>query len=81
MSVLGTRLVAAAGALVIVGAGGYAIATNVSGNAGVTAASSSGSAAAPSEGADERRAKRAVRPAGVSQDGPDGARRNELHHG
>ncbi len=51
MSVLGTRLVAAAGALVIVGAGGYAIATNVSGNAGVTAASSSGSAGAPSEGA------------------------------
>ena len=48
LSVLGTRLVAAAGALVIVGAGGYEIATNVGGasNNG-TAASSSGAAGAP----------------------------------
>jgi hypothetical protein len=51
MSVLGTRLVAAAGALVIVGAGGYVIATNATSNTGATAASNSGSATMPSEGA------------------------------
>lgn len=49
MSALGTRLVAAAGALVIVGAGGYEIATHAVGNVG-TAASSSGSVTAPSTG-------------------------------
>ena len=38
MSVLGTRLVAAAGALVIVGAGGYEIATHAGGNVSGTAA-------------------------------------------
>jgi hypothetical protein len=48
MSGLATRLVAAAGALVIVGAGGYEIATHVGGNVNGTAASSSGAAAAPS---------------------------------
>jgi|SRR5580704_3659870 hypothetical protein len=48
MSVLGTRLVAGAGALVIVGFGGYEIASHAGGNATGTAASSSGSAAAPS---------------------------------
>jgi hypothetical protein len=48
LSVLGTRLVAAAGALVIVGAGGYEIATNVSGpSTSGTAATSSGAAAVP----------------------------------
>jgi len=48
MSVLATRLVAAAGALVIVGAGGYEIAANVSGtNTSGTTASSSGAAAMP----------------------------------
>jgi hypothetical protein len=49
LSVLGTRLVAAAGALVIVGAGGYEIAANVGGtsNSG-TAATSNGAAAVPS---------------------------------
>ncbi len=48
VSVLATRLVAAAGALVIVGAGGYEIAANVSGtNTSGTAASSSGAAAMP----------------------------------
>jgi hypothetical protein len=50
MSVLGTRLVAAAGALAIVAAGGYEIATHTSSNVGGIAASSSGSAAAPSVG-------------------------------
>jgi hypothetical protein len=48
MSVLATRLVAAAGALVIVGAGGYEIATHAGGNVAGTAASTSGSVAAPS---------------------------------
>jgi len=47
LSVPATRLVAAAGALVIVGVGGYAIATNVSGPASGTAASSSGAATVP----------------------------------
>ena len=47
LSVPATRLVAAAGALVIVGVGGYAIATNVSGPSTGTAASSSGAAALP----------------------------------
>ena len=47
LSVPATRLVAAAGALVIVGVGGYAIATNVSGPASGTAASSSGAAGVP----------------------------------
>jgi hypothetical protein len=47
LSVPATRLVAAAGALVIVGVGGYAIATNVSGPNSGTAASSSGAAALP----------------------------------
>jgi hypothetical protein len=48
LSVLATRLVAAAGALVIVGVGGYEIATNAvdTGSSG-TAASSSGAAALP----------------------------------
>jgi hypothetical protein len=50
MSALGTRLVAAAGALVIVGAGGYEIATHATGNVGGTAASSSGAATAPTAG-------------------------------
>ena len=48
MSVLGTRLVAGAGALVIVGFGGYEIASHVGGNTTGTAASSSGAAVAPS---------------------------------
>ncbi len=47
MSVVATRLAAAAGALVIVGVGGYEIAANVGGNQAGTAATSSGSAAAP----------------------------------
>jgi len=47
MSVLATRLVAAAGALILVGVGGYEIAANTGGNATGTAASSGGSAAAP----------------------------------
>ncbi|HSR85081.1 MAG TPA: hypothetical protein VLM11_12960 [Streptosporangiaceae bacterium] len=47
MSVLATRLVAAAGALILVGVGGYEIATQTGGNATGTAASSGGSAAAP----------------------------------
>jgi hypothetical protein len=50
MSPLSTRLVAAAGALVIVGAGGYEIATHAAGNVSGTAASSSGAASAPSAG-------------------------------
>jgi len=49
-SVLSTRLVAAAGALVIVGIGGYEIATHAGGNVSGTAASSSGTAAAPGVG-------------------------------
>jgi hypothetical protein len=48
MSVLGTRLVAAAGALVIVGVGGYEIATHAAGNSSGSATSSAGSASLPS---------------------------------
>jgi hypothetical protein len=48
MSPLATRLVAAAGALVVVGAGGYEIATHVGGGVSTTSASSSGSASVPS---------------------------------
>jgi hypothetical protein len=48
LSVLATRLVAAAGALVVVGAGGYEIAAQTGGNATQTSASSAGSAAVPS---------------------------------
>ena len=47
MSVLATRLVAGAGALVIIGAGGYAIASQAGGNPVGTSAASSGSAVAP----------------------------------
>lgn len=47
MSVLGTRLVAAAGALVIVGFGGYEIASHAGNTVAGTSAASSGSAAAP----------------------------------
>ncbi len=50
MSILATRLVAAAGALVIAGAGGYEIASHVGGTAAGTAASSSGSVTAPTAG-------------------------------
>lgn len=49
VSVLGTRLVAAAGALVVIGLGGYEIATHAGG--GATTAASSGSATAPSASA------------------------------
>jgi hypothetical protein len=45
LSVLGTRLVAAAGAVVIAGVGGYEVVANTSGSANRTAASSTGSAA------------------------------------
>jgi hypothetical protein len=48
MSVLTTRVAAAAGALVIVGIGGYEIASHVGNNTANTTASSSGSVAAPS---------------------------------
>jgi len=47
MSVVGTRLVAAASALIILGVGGYVITSNTGSNLG-TAASSSGAASAPS---------------------------------
>jgi hypothetical protein len=47
MSVLTTRLVAAAGALVIIGVGGYTIATNAGPSNSGTSASSSGAAAQP----------------------------------
>jgi anti-sigma factor ChrR (cupin superfamily) len=47
MSVLATRLAAAASALVIVGVGGYEIASHAGSNVAGTAASSSGTAAAP----------------------------------
>ena len=47
LSVLGTRLVAAGSAVIIVGVGGYEIASHVGGNAAQTSASSSGSVAAP----------------------------------
>jgi hypothetical protein len=50
LSVLGTRLAATAGALVIVGVGGYEIASHAGGNVAGTSASSSGSAAAPAVG-------------------------------
>jgi anti-sigma factor ChrR (cupin superfamily) len=50
MSVLGTRLAAAAGALVIVGVGGYELASHAGGNVAGTSAASSGSAARPSVG-------------------------------
>ena len=50
VSAVGTRLVAAAAALVIIGFGGYEIATHVVGKATTTAASN-GSAAVPSAGA------------------------------
>jgi hypothetical protein len=50
MSVFATRLVAAAGALIIAGAGGYEIAAHTSGNGTGTTASSTGSAALPSAG-------------------------------
>jgi hypothetical protein len=45
MSVVATRLVAAAGALIILGVGGYVITSNTGSNLGGTAASSSGAAA------------------------------------
>lgn len=48
ISVFATRLVAAAGALAVVGAGGYEIATHVGGGVSTTAANSSGSANVPS---------------------------------
>jgi hypothetical protein len=48
LSVLATRLVAAGSAVIIVGVGGYEIASHVGGSASQTSASSSGSVAAPS---------------------------------
>lgn len=48
LSVLTTRLVAAGSAVIIIGIGGYEIASHVGGNTAGTAASSSGSVAAPS---------------------------------
>jgi hypothetical protein len=48
LSVLATRLVAAGTAVIIAGVGGFEIASHVGGNAPGTAASSSGSVAAPS---------------------------------
>jgi anti-sigma factor ChrR (cupin superfamily) len=45
LSVLATRLAAAAGAFLVIGLGGYEIATHTGGNANQTAASSTGSAA------------------------------------
>ncbi len=48
MSNLGTRLVAAAGALVLVGVGGYEFATHTGGSVNTTSADSSGSASVPS---------------------------------
>ena len=48
LSVLATRLVAAGSAVIIVGIGGYEIASHVGSNAPQTSASSSGSVAAPS---------------------------------
>jgi hypothetical protein len=47
-SVLGTRLVAAGSAVIIIGIGGFEIASHVGGNSPSTTASSSGSVAAPS---------------------------------
>jgi hypothetical protein len=48
MSILGTRVVAAAGALVLVGVGGYEFATHTGGSVNATSADSSGSASVPS---------------------------------
>jgi hypothetical protein len=48
MSNLGTRLVAAAGALVLVGVGGYEFATHTGGSVNTTSADSGGSASVPS---------------------------------
>jgi hypothetical protein len=50
MSVLSTRLVAAAGALVIIGFGGYEIAAHAGSNVAGTSAASNGSATAPNVG-------------------------------